>query len=144
MLIPTMDTRGIFLDISKAFYRIWHEGMLFKLQSYGVTGPLLSLLKYFLSDRLQRVVLNWQTSAWMQVLAAVPQGSILEPLFFLIFINDLPDSLESMVKIFVDDTSLISLARDQRKSSDNLNRDLGRIFEWANQWRLSFNPDPSK
>ena len=55
---PTLDTRGIFLDISKAFDRIWHEGLLLKLQSYSVTGPLLSLLKDFLSDRLQRVVLN--------------------------------------------------------------------------------------
>ena len=141
---PTLDTRGIFLDISKAFDRIWHEGLLLKLQSYGVTGPLLSLLKDFLSDRLQRVVLNGQTSDWMHVLAGVPQGSILGPLLFLIFINDLPDSLESMVKIFADDTSLFSLVRDQRTSSDNLNRDLGRISEWANQWKMSFNPDPSK
>ena len=141
---PTLDTRGIFLDISKAFDRIWHEGLLLKLQSYGVTGPLLSLLKDFLSDRLQRVVLNGQTSDWMHVLAGVPQGSILGPLLFLIFINDLPDSLESMVKIFADDTSLFSLVRDQRTSSNNLNRDLGRISEWANQWKMSFNPDPSK
>ena len=141
---PTLDTRGIFLDISKPFDRIWLEGLLFKLQSYGVTRPLLSLLKDFLSDRLQRVVLNGQTSDWMQVLAGVPQGSILGPLLFLIFINDLPDSLESMVKIFADDTSLFSLFCDQRTSSDNLNRDLGRISEWANQWKMSFNPDPSK
>ena len=141
---PMLDTRGIFLDIYKAFDRIWHEGLLFKLQSYGVTGPLLSLLKDFLSNRLQKIVLNGQTSDWMQVLAGVPQGSILGPLLFLIFINDLPDSLDSMVKIFADDTSLFSLVRDQRTSSDNLNRDLGRISEWANQWKMSFNPDPSK
>ena len=69
---PTLDTRGIFLDISKDFDRIWHEGWLLKLQSYGVTGPFLSLLKDFLSDRLQRVVLNGQTSDWMHVLAGVP------------------------------------------------------------------------
>ena len=88
---------------------VWHEGLLFKLQSYGIQGPLLNIIKSFLSNRLQRVVLNGHCSTWEEVLAGVPQGSILGPLFFLIFINDLPDGLQSNVKIFAHDTSLFSV-----------------------------------
>ena len=107
---PPLDTRVVFLDISKAFDRVWHEGLIFKLQSYGITGSLLSLLKDFLSERLQRVLLNGQVSTWENILAGVHQGSILGPLLFLIFINDLPINLESVVKIFADDTSLFSIS----------------------------------
>ena len=141
---PSTETRGIFLDISKAFDRVWHEGLLFKLKSYGIKGPLLELIKDFLSNRLQRVVLNGQTSSWKAVLAGVPQGSILGPLFFLIFINDLPNNVESIIKIFADDTSLFSIMTDSVLCSTHLNNDLKRIAEWASQWKMSFNPDPSK
>ena len=141
---PPLDTRGVFLDISKAFDRVWHEGLIYKLKSYGVTGPLLSLLRDFLSGRYQRVVLNGKTSEWKQIKAGVPQGSILGPLFFLIYINDLPNNLESKPKIFADDTSLFSIVIDQLLSCEELNRDLARISEWARQWKMSFNPDPSK
>ena len=114
------------------------------MQSYGIYGSLLRLLKDFLSDRIQRAVLNGQSSDWKDVLAGVPQGSILGPLLFLIYINDLSEHLESKVKIFADDTSLFSLVTDQGECSIKLNRDLGRIAAWANQWKMSFNPDPSK
>ncbi len=132
------------MDISKAFDRVWHDGLIFKLKSYGVTGPLLSLTQNFLTDRYQRVVLNGKTSEWKQINAGVPQGSILGPLFFLIYINDLPVNLESKPKIFADDTSLFSLVLDQLLSLEALNRDLSRISEWAHQWKMSFNPDPTK
>ena len=121
---PSLDTRGIFLDISKAFDRVWHEGLIFKLQSYSISSSLLRLLKDSLSDRIQRVVLNGQASDWKEVLAGVPQGSILGPLLFLIFINDLSEYVESKVKIFADDTSLFSLVTDQGECSIKLNRDL--------------------
>ena len=134
----------MFLDISKAFDRVWHDGLIFKLRSYGITGPFLSLLRNFLSDRFQRVVLNGQSSEWKLIQAGVPQGSVLGPLFFLIYINDLPDNLESKPKVFADDTSLFSIVIDQQLSCDQLNRDLIRISEWAHQWKMSFNPDPSK
>ena len=90
----------------KAFDRVWHEGLLFKLECIGISGNLLSLLKSFLSNRFQRVVLNGQCSSWPSVQAGVLQGSILGPLLFLIYINDLPGNLQSTVKLFADDTSL--------------------------------------
>ena len=141
---PSVDMRGIFLDISKAFDRVWHEGLLFKLQAYGINGPLLGLIKDFLSDRLQRVVINGQASSWEEVLAGVPQGSILGPLLFLIYINDLPENIESGVKVFADDTSIFSKVLDPTSSGTILNRDLDKICEWAYQWKMSFNPDISK
>ena len=97
-----------------------------------------------MSNRLQRVVLNGNFSTWKEVLAGVPQGSILGPLFFLIFINDLPIGLQSNVKIFADDTSLFSVMFDILSSSNILNNDLALISDWAFQWKMSFNPDPSK
>ena len=105
---PTVDVRGGFLDISKAFDKVWHDGLIFKLKSYGVEGELLSPLKNYLQHREERVVLNGQTSGWRKNNSGVPQGSVLGPLLFLIYINDLPDGITSMCKIFADDTSLFS------------------------------------
>ena len=127
----SLDTCGIFLDISKAFDRVWHEALIFKLRSYGISDSLLCLFNSFLSERLQRVVLNGQAFEWRKVLASVPQGSILGPLLFLILINDIPANLECNVKIFADDTSIFSLVRDTNESSAKLGRDLRRDSGWA-------------
>ena len=100
--------RGVFLDISKAFDKVWCSGLLFKLQAYGVEGHLLALLKDYLHNRKERVVLNGQMSDSRKLNSGVPQGSVLGPLLSLIFINDLPDGITSLYKIFADDTSLFS------------------------------------
>ena len=112
---PSLEVRSIFLDISKAFDKVWHEGLLYKLKSFGISGNLLNLIKHYLTDRFQRVLLNGQCSNSQPVLAGVPQGSILGPLFFLIYINDLPDGLKSNVKLFADDTSLSSDVKTKKK-----------------------------
>ena len=129
--IPTLEVRANFLDISKAFDKVWHEGLLFKLEHIGISGNLLSLLKSFLNNRFQRVVLNGQCSNWSSVLAGAPQGSILGPLLFLVFINDLPDGLDSSVKLFTGDISLFSIVSDPNMSADQLGKDLKKISDWA-------------
>ena len=91
------------MDILKAFAKVWHEGLLYKLESFGISGKLLDPFRSFFNDRHQRVVLNGQLSDWAPVLAEVPQGSILGPLLSLIYINDLPYNLNLLIKLFSDD-----------------------------------------
>ena len=141
---PSLEVRGIFLDISKAFDRVWHEGLLFKLKRIGIDGQLYMLLKNYLTNRKQRVVLNGKSSSWAHIKAGVPQGSVLGPLLFLIYINDLPDGLKCNAKLFADDTSIFSIVTDINESCHELNNDLLKINNWAHQWKMSFNPDPNK
>ena len=133
--------RGVFLDISKAFDKVWHIGLLFKA---WVEGQSLALLKDYLYSGKQRVVLNGQTSDWRKINSGVPQESVLGPLLFLIFINDLPDGIASLCKIFADDTSLFSKVYDIDISAKELNSDLEKIGKWAFQWKMQFNPDSNK
>ena len=98
------EVRAVFLDISKAFDRVWHEGLIFKLKQNGIGGDALNIIKSFLADRVQRVVLDGQTSDWVPIEAGVPQGSILGPLLFLVYINDLVEVVDSEINIFDDDT----------------------------------------
>ena len=95
-----LETRAVFLDISKAFDKVWHEGLLYKLKQNGVSGNRLNIITDFLSLRKQRVVSNAQLSTWVKIKAGVSQRSILGPLFFLIYINDLSDDLTSNAKFF--------------------------------------------
>ena len=96
---PSLEVRGNFLDISKAFDKVWHDGLLYKLESFGISGNLLKLFHSYLNNRQQRVVFNSWYSKWAPILAGVPQGSILGPLLFLIYINDLPENLKSSAKL---------------------------------------------
>ena len=141
---PPKDIRAVFLDISKAFDKIWLPGLIFKIKSFGISGDLLELIKNFLSNRFQRVVLNGHTSEWEKINAGVPQGSILGPQFFLICVNDLADGISSIVKLFADDTSLFSIVQNKNNSASWLNNDLDKVSDWAYTWKTSFNPDPSK
>ena len=104
----------------------------------------LSVLSDFLKHRKQRVLLNGQVSSWTGVNVGVPQGSILGPLLFLVYINDLADGSSSNATLFADDTSLFLVIHDVDTSANDLNNDLYQINKWAFQWKMNFNPDPSK
>ena len=138
------ETRAAFLDISKAFDKVWHEGLLFKLKRSGITGNLHSLICDFLSDRSQRVVLNGMESTWLPIESGVPQGSVLGPLLFLVYINDLTDNISSNMRLFADDSSLFIKVRDVEESQTQLMNDLDKITSWARQWKMEFNPDITK
>ena len=141
---PSREVRGLFLDISKAFDRVWHRGLLYKIKNFGIDGNLLKLIESFLSDRYQRVTINGQSSDWLPIKAGVPQGSILGPLLFLSYINDLPEGLHSNVKLFADDTAIFSSVHTPIETANELLQDLEKIKNWAIQWKMLFNPDQSK
>ena len=104
----------------------------------------LNLLSNFIRNRKQRIVLNGQTSSWADISAGVPQDSILGPLLFLAYITDLADGLSSNAKLFADYTSLFFVVHNAYTTAKELNNDLVKISRWAYQWKMSFNPDPSK
>ena len=98
----------------------------------------------FLKERKQGIVLNGQVSTWKNIYVGVPQCSILGPLLFLIYINDLTEGLTTNVKLFPDDTSLLFVVHNTQTSANDLSKDLKIINNWAFQWKMNFNPDPTK
>ena len=116
------EVRVVFCDVSKAFDRVWHEGLLLKLEAAGIRGSLLSWFRSYLSDRKQRVVLPGAESKWNEIRAGVPQGSILGPLLFLLFINDIVKDIGCNIRLFADDTRLflvvekVQVGKDQEKA----------------------------
>ena len=142
----SLEVRAVFLDISKAFDKVWHDGLIFKLKQNGVSGNLLRFFESYLSDRYQRVVLNGFNSEYAAIDSGVPQGSVLGPLLFLIYINDLETNIKSNIIFFADDTMLFSIVKDPLSSADDLNNDLELIRKWAHQWKMEFStlPPPNK
>ena len=120
-------TRVVALDISRAFDRVWHAGLLHKLKSYGISGQIFGLISSFLSNRWLRVVLDGKSSQEYPFNAGVPQGSILGPPHFLIYINDFPDDVICDIAIYADDTTLLSILSVIRHliCGNNLNWFLG-------------------
>ena len=116
----------------------------FILEINQCTIPFPVCVLNFLNGRYQRVLLNGQESSWSPILAGVPQGSAVGPLFFLIYVNDLSHNLSSTARLFADDTSVFSIVHDIDSSTKQLNDDLKKISDWAYQWKMSFNPDLSK
>ena len=100
--------------MSKAFDKVWYEGLIFKLQTYDINSKLLNLMQ---GSRHQRVALNGQTSSREKVLAGVPQGSLLGPLLFFIYTNDIPEGIKSICQIFAAETSLFSIFKKRRTFS---------------------------
>ena len=108
----SLEICAVFLDISKAFDKVWHEGLIFKLKQNGISGSLLTLFENYLCNRKQHVVLNDSCSDFFTIESGVPQGSVLGPLLFLIYINDLETNIKSNIKFFADDTMLFSIVND--------------------------------
>ena len=134
------DVRIVFFDISKAFDKVWHEGILFKLKANGIDGCLLSWFENYLSNRKQRVVVGSCSSEWGEIKAGVPQGSVLGPLLFLVYINDITAEVRSNIKLFADDTTIYITVDDPVQASEILNRDLDAISDWAHRWIVTFSP----
>ena len=124
----SLQGRGIFLDISKAFDRVWHEGLFYKIKCIGVKGDLLALIEFFLFERQQRVALNGQEFEWLTIKVDVSQGSVLGPLLFYIYILTIHQIIQrSNIKLFADDTSMFSVVRDTINTSQKLNNYLDSI-----------------
>ena len=138
------EVRAVFLDISKAFDRVWHKGLLFKLKQAGINSTLLQWLSSYLSDRKQRVLIPGGSSSWLPIKAGVPQGSILGPLLFLIYINDIVLNVNSTVRLFADDTSLYLIVDNPTEAARCLNSDLELMFKWAESWLVKFNANKSE
>ena len=133
------STHCLFLDFSKAFDTVPHQRLLLKLQHYGVEGCLLNWFRAFLMHRRQRIVINGCASHWTPVLSGVSQGSILGPLLFALYMNDLPCSLTSCVKMFADDVALYYNVWQERDCL-TLQNDLNAIASWCALWQMKLNP----
>ena len=126
------EVRVVFLDIKRAFDKVWHSGLIFKLRKAGIDGTILNWLKNYLKDRQQRVCINGQYSTWGDILAGVPQGSILGPLLFLIFINDITKTTRhTEIRLFADDTCIFVTVNQRNQDSALVNEDLLAIQKWA-------------
>ena len=133
----------IYLDFAKAFDTVPHQRLLTKLDAYGVTGQVLRWIESFLYNRKQQVRVGSACSSWSDVKSGIPQGSVLGPVLFLVYINDLPDALENVVKLFADDTKVYRTIDDD-KDSTSLQRDLDRLEDWSDKWQLHFNASKCK
>ena len=127
------------LDFSKAFDKGAHEKLLLKLHFYGIRGNTLNWIKDFLDNRNQLVLLNGSNSDSIPVSSGVPQGSVLGPILFLAYINDLPDQVRSRVRLFADNTAMY-LALDRQDKSEIIQKDLESLEKWEKLWDMSCNP----
>ena len=133
------QTDIILLDFSKAFDKVNHSKLLWKLHQYGIRGHVLNWVRAFLGSRSQRVVIEGEESESIPVTSGVPQGSVLGPILFLIYINDLPDEVCSQVRLFADDTALY-LTMESEDSGPTLQSDLDILSMWETRWDMEFNP----
>ena len=128
----------IYLDFRKAFDAVPHQRLLRKLQAYGIRGKILRWIEAFLTDRKQRVVLNGESSPWLEVFSGVPQGSVLGPLCFLVYVNDIVEIVSSSIKLYADDAKVYGHV-DSQQQRQVIQNDLIAIEEWSKKWQLPLN-----
>ena len=136
--------QGVFLDVSSAFDAVWHNGLLAKLEQINISGPAYQLFASYLNERKAVTVIDGHKSEELPLMAGVPQGSKLGPLLFIIFLNDIVSNLESTPYLYADDTTLIANASSTYETTNILNRDLAKIYNWALTWKVTFNPSKTK
>ena len=122
------------MDLAKAFDKFSHQRLLRKVSSNGIKGNLLNWIESFLTDRQQYVNVKGHSSDWNNVLSGVPQGSVLGPLLFLLYVNDFPDVIKSVLKLFADDEKIYQTI----DKCDPLQDDLYGGGSWADKWELKF------
>ena len=130
----------IFCDVSKAFDRVWLRGLLLKLERYGIEGNLLQWSGRYILAREQQVIIKDAISGKGNLKAGVPHVSIIGPLLFLIFINDIADETIGLCKLFADDTSMGEKSYEMNSLCKMVNTDLKNISEWSKQWLVKLNP----
>ena len=134
------QTDVLVMDFSNAFDKVGHTRLLSKLTNYGITGHTHQWISSWLSNRRQRVILDGESSNLIDVTSGVPQGSVLGPCLFLLFINDFAEDLESVVRLFADDT-IAYLTIDGDTDAKRLQRDLDRLAQWGITWQIDFHPE---
>ena len=130
----------VFCDVSDTFDRVWHKGLMFKLRQNGIKGKLLEWLNSYLSQKKQTVGIKSCFSGLKSIFAGVPQGSVLGPLLFLVYINDIAKHLLSLTRLFADDSSRFYAAAHIADIAGIINHDLQLLTSWARQWLVTFNP----
>ena len=125
----------VFLYYKKAFDTVPHKRLLYKVRKYGFGDIYINWFKDTLTNRKQRVHIRGQFSEPTEVLSGVPQGSVLGPLLFILFVNDIPDTVNAKVKMYADDTKVY----ERQNEADSLQRDLERLEEWSRKWLVKFN-----
>ena len=129
----------IYTDFAKAFDSVPHERLIIKLRNIGISGNILNWLRSFLSGRKQCVSVEGKMSNWTEVISGIPQGSVIGPTLFVIFINDLPEEIKSNIcKMFADDCKLYGVVNVSDKVS-NIQTDLDKLQRWSQKWQLPFN-----
>ena len=134
---------SILLDFSKAFDKVDHNKLCLKLHHYGVRGKVLQWIRNYLAHRTQTVVINGECSDKVPVVSGVPQGTVLGPLLFLVYINDLPELVTCKIRLFADD-ALIYREIDSTEDTLKLQEDLNQLMTWESDWSMEFNPEKCK
>ena len=139
----TLDQGGsicaVYMDFRKAFDSSPHRRLMLKLQAHGITGQIHHWIEDFLKDRTQQVNVNGETSKEAAVTSGIPQGGVLGPLLFVMYINDLPQHVSNQVRIFADDTKLFTQS-DHDETRQSLQNDLDSLHQWSSDWLLKFHP----
>ena len=130
----------LYCDFKKAFDTVPHKRLIEKIKAYGIGGDVINWISDFLSERKQRVCVNGKLSTWKDVTSGVPQGSVLGPLLFVIYINELEESVSCGVKLYADDTKVFAVVNHESESKA-FQEQIDALSRWSEMWQLKFHPD---